>query len=576
MSKAVVAVVVVAAVAAGGGYSAFWFKKSEDFKEKIVTSITEINAKMKPLIKDGEFLRYESIQSSGFPLAMKLTLAKPVMTIPASTVMQLAPKEAWKGEVSPEFSWTEELGWGESVSLESNVLGSKFLASLTGDVTWKTTVGGAVRHSMVASSATPLTCELLTKPSGFLVSYPQFEDAESFFNAFESITCGSNTSVMKDATGATIATTDNYRLGITNVITNGNRNAALKYQIVNSEYLAAGDTIVKNYLDIIGEAIKQPPQKMTYSLSELGKNNINVDVSYNGPDNAAAIDNPNSTLSFDINALDLNSNLLNSNNNFHLAISPQGDERKIVLKTGSKTNVSSRYDQILADNIKATLTDLANAEGKTGKELDIAQSVQKFGSIDSLVEAALPQLHKQGDIVLNVDLEALGKKLDDSSEGRAKVNIFDVLTSLYGIKMKGELSSVKTQSANSNADITCLNCDTMIDDIANYVIRFTSYLNAVAPGTNAPVPSRDLANGIKVFIRSMALNGSDPAAKDLNIQVVMKESGDFTVSGKPVMETMQSYMTNVAPHLPKEQPPSIPPEQMPPEFREQMLNPSAQ
>lgn len=576
MSKVVATVFVVAAVAAGGGYSAYWFKKSEDFKEKIVTAITELNAKVKPVIKDGEFLRYESVQSSGFPLEMKLTLVKPVMTIPASTVMKLAPKETWKGEVSPEFEWTEELGWGDSVSLSADVLGSKFVAALTGDVTWKTTTGSTVRHALVASSATPLTCELKTKPSGFMVTFPQFEDAEAFFNAFESINCSSNSSVMKDATGATIATTDSIRLGITNVASAGHRNASIKYQIVNSEYLAAGDAIVNNYVNIIAEAIKQQPQKLTYSLSEMGKNNINIDIAYNGPDNAAAIDNPSTSLTFNINALDLNSNLLNSNNSFNLSISPEGDNRKIVLKTASKTNISERYDQILSDNIKATLTDLANTEGKTGKELDIAHSVQKFGSIDSLVDAALPKLHKQGDMVLNLDLEAVGKKLDDSSEGRAKVSVFDILTSLYGVKMKGDLASTKNQSPASNADITCINCDTLIDDISNYVIRFASYINTVAPDTKAPVPSRELANGIKTFIHSMALNGSDPAAKDLNIQLVMKESGDFTVSGKPVMEAMQSYMTNVAPHLPKEEAPAIPPEQMPPEFREQMLNPSAQ
>ncbi len=575
MSKPAIAVFAVAAVAAGG-YSAYWFKKSEDFKQQMITNITELNAKVKPLIKDGEFLRYESVQSSGYPFAMKLTLTKPVMQLPASAIMKQAPKESWKGDISPEFEWTEELGWGDSVSLSSDVLGSKFEATLNGDIHWKTTAGGTVRHTMVASSATPLTCELKTKPSGFLVTYPQFKDAESFFEAFEAINCGSSASVIKDATGATIATTDSYRLGITNVINAGHRNAGLKYQVINNEYLAAGDIIVTNYMNIVAEAFKQTPQKLTYSLSEMGKNNINVDIAYNGPDNAAAIDNPNSRLSLDINALDLNSNLLNSNNNLHLLIEPQGDNRRIALKSDSKTNISERYDQILADNIKLTLTDLASTEGKTGKELDIAHSVQKFGSIDSLVEAALPKLHKQGDITLHVDMEAVGKKLADSSEGQAKISAFDILTSLYGVKLKGDLAAIKNQSAASNVDITCLSCDTMIDDIARYFIRFASYINTVAPDTRTPVASPDLANGVKTFIRSVALNGSDPAAKDLNIQLVMKESGDFTVSGKPVTEAMQSYMTNVVPHLPREETPSIPPEQMPPEFREQMLNPSAQ
>lgn len=576
MSKPVVAVLAIAVVAAGGGYSAYWYKKSEDFKQNVVAGISELNAKVKPLLKDGEFLRYESVQSSGFPLSMKLTLVKPVMTIPASGIMKHAPKDTWKGEVSPEFEWTEELGWGDSVSLSSDVLGSKFEAALNGDVTWKTTTGGTVRHAMLASSATPLTCELKTKPTGFMVTFPQFKDAESFFEAFESIHCGSSNSVMKDATGATIATTDSYRIGMTNTVNAGHRSAKIKYQIVNSEYLAAGDAIVNNYVNIIAEAIKQQPQKLTYSLSEAGKNNINVDITYNGPDNAAAIDNPNSTIALDINALDLNSNLLNSNNALHLLIEPQGENRRIVLKTQSKTNVSERYDQILSDNIRATLTDLANAEGKAGKELDIAQSIQKFGSIDSLMDTALPKLHKQGDIILNIDLEAVGKKLDDSSEGQAKVNMFDIFTSLYGVKLKGELSSIKNKSPASNVDITCLNCDTMIDDISNYFIRFATYINTVAPETKAPVPSRELANGIKTFLRSVALNGNDPAAKDLNVQLIMKESGDFTVSGKPVMEAMQSYMTNIVPHLQKDPPPSIPPEQMPPEFREQMMNPTGQ
>lgn len=572
MSKPAIAFVAVVAVAAGG-YSAVWFQKAAEFKENFAKSVADINASMKPMMKNGDFFRYESAETSGFPLAMKLSVSKPVMEIPLGAVLRAAPKEALNGEVSPDFEWVEELSLGEGISLASDVMGSKFTLSVNGDLMLKSTTNGTVRHTLAATSATPFICELHTKPSGFLVSYPKFKDAESFFEAFENISCASNQSTLKDASNGTpLASTDKHSLSLRNVTSAGQRSAALKYEIVNSEYLPAGDMIMNNYVAIVSEAMKKPPQTIPYKLSEFGKNNFKIDMSYEGPDNTAAIDNPLTSITLDINSIDINSTVFNSNSSIHMKGHPEGDSRRIIVKADSKTTVSERYDQILSESIKNTLNELANVEGKTGKDLDIAQSIQKFGSIDSLVDAAVPKLHPQGEIVLSADIDLLGKKGAESSDSIVKVGRLDLYTSLYGIKSKGDFASAQAQPPKGNADITCVSCDTLVDDITNYAIRFANYMNAVSPQSKVPVPSAQLASGIKTFIRSLSLNGSDPNAKDLNIQIAMMESGDFTVSGKPGMEALQGYMTHVAPHLPQEPPPQIPPEQMPPEFREQLQN----
>lgn len=549
MRKSVVALALVTTILAGG-YTAVWQQKANEAKQRFIESVNKVNEKVKPVLPAGA-IRYESVETSGFPLAIGLTVHKPVMAIPASEVLKHLPKEFKLGAVKEGFTWTEELSFGDHMVLSADVIGSKHTVSFYGDTSSRAIVNGQAREATTSSASSPQVCNLSTKPNGFLKLLPDYTTAEEAIDAFKGIDCASGSTTSKDAKGDVLGTSDGLRIAITHVLEGSNRSIGFKLDS-KSQVSKAMDILINNYLAIITEATGTPVPSLPYSLSEAGKVGINIDLGFHGPATKEGFKDPNLAMKIDINAFDITSDLYNSVVSMHMATAPNGSEREGSIAIKTKGNTTERYDQLYALQLEKLLTDLANTEGKTGSELSIAQDVAKLGSPKALVAALLPKIHDFGDMVLDIDIN--GQAPNNPAhliQAKVNLNAFDILTSLYGLKIKGKYVGAQNKVPSGNADFTCVNCDSMITDMGNYAIRVANYINSVAPQSQIPVLSIQLVDGVKQFLHSVALNGTDANAKDLNIALVMTEAGEFNVSGKSIMDIMQSYMINVAPFLPK-------------------------
>lgn len=549
MRKSVVALALITTILAGG-YTAVWQQKANEAKQNFIEQVNKINDKVKPVLAAG-MIRYESVETTGFPLAIGLTVHKPVVTIPASEVLKHLPKEFKLGAVKEGFNWIEEFSFGDKMVFSADVTGSKHTLTFYGDSSVKAIVNGQAREVITGSVAAPGVCHFSTQPSGFLKIVPDYKTPEEAIDAFREFDCARGTSSSKNEKGEEIGTSDGFHLGLTHALEGSNRSVGFKLNL-NSQTYKAADTLINNYLAIITEATGTPIPPLPYSLSEAGKVGIKIDVGFHGPAHKDGFKDPNLAMNIDVNAFDITSDLYNSIVSMHMNTAPKGAEREGSLVVKTKGNVTERYDQLYAIQVEKLLTDLANPEGKTGSELTIAQSMAKLGSPKALVAALLPKFHDFGDMVLDIDIHGQAPN-NPAQIIQAKVNLnaFDILTSLYGLKTKGNYVGAQGKIPSGNADFTCVNCDSMITDMGNYAIRVVNYINSIAPQSQIPVPTVQLVDGIKQFLHSIALNGTDPNAKDLNIALVMKEAGEFTVSGKSIMDIMQSYMINVAPFLPK-------------------------
>lgn len=555
MRKVIVSVVALTAIGAGG-YTALWFKKANDFKQSFIESVASFNAQSKPMVKDGDVLVYESVEVSGFPYSLNLSVSKPKMQVPVASLLRLIPKEKAEWEVPAGFEWVENIGYSENITFSSNLMGSKYSLSFNGDRTSHSVVNGQTRYTLVSSSQGPVTCHLEVQPAGFLEIRPIFKDSESFFRSFRAFDCNvAGLDVKDSATGKSLGTSEKVGIEITNLANNGYRNATFKVQSVKTSYTPEFDTVINSIFDALGEAQGKKFPRLPYSFSELGENNLSMDIAYNGPDAVAALSSNDVKVKLDINEFDISSKLFSSTTKLHFTIDPQVQSRKVALKLYTKSNISERYDEIIGKQMQEMLAELSNAEGKTGRELEVAQDVARLGPTESLVAALLPKFHRFGDMVLDIDLDLDTPKKEGAPSGfsgKTVLNRLNITTAPYGFTSKGEATVVAEGAPSGSAEINCLNCDGLIDDLGNYLVNTSNYLNSVAaPDKKSDPLPRELFTGIKAFVRSIAVNGSDPAAKDLNITVSANSTGEYLVSGKQVMEAAQSYMTNVAPYMPK-------------------------
>lgn len=573
MSKPVIAVFAVVAIAAGG-YTAFWFKKADEFKNSVIQSAVALNEKAKPLLKGADAIRYESVVASGFPFGLTLTINKPIVTLPVDAIMRALPKETFEGQVPEGFSWIEEISYVDGISLSRDLLGSKHTVVINGDRVGKSVVNGQVRHAISSSSSSPLVCNLVTEPSGFLAMSPIFKDAASFTANFHSADCGISGLSVKDTTsGGLLASADKYYISFGDVVIGGKRATTFKFQSSGVKYTPAIDAVFNDYLHIASEASGMPMKDLPYSFSEFGDSSANIDVAYNGPSTEAGFSDKQLKFSFDVNAFDFHSNLFHWEQYIHVATEPQGTDRKAIINMHSKANVSERYDQMLATQVRDFFAELAKTEGKSGKNLMVATKVATLGSPDALVVNVLPRFHPLGDMVfdVNANLEGPNDTINFFTQGHGTLSAIDILTAPYGLKTTAAYSGSKGKALPSgNIDFNCINCDALIDDAGNYITRFTAYLSALEPEKKVVLPTKELYDGIKAFVHSIALNSEDKAAKDLHFNIVMKDTGDVTISGKPVMEAMQAYMTFIVPHLPVQPAPEpVPADKLPPMLRPQ-------
>ncbi len=572
MSKPVIAVLALAAVAAGG-YTVLWNKEAAHLKDVAASMVAQTNEAAKPLMKTGELIHVDGYETSGFPFAITVNAKNPTISIPVDALFRIKDQDEGKTTVPADFSWIEEINYAQGISFSADAMGSKFTLAFNGDHTQKSIVNGKVRNAFVMSSDSPMLLKLETSSLG-LFSLPQFKDAETFAKVFHTASISSNHVTIKDLNNnAVIGTSGIANFSIHNKVDAGTRSASIKFEANGSKYTKDADPLFTSYLALIGEVIGKTPQKLPYSISELNDSSYNIDIAYVGPDNFSGFTDSKVKARFDVNAFDVKSPLINTETMLHASTEALNNERKILLNMHIGANVSERYEQVLRDQFKTALEELANTQGKSGKELEVAQSMAKLGSPSEIVNTLLPKFHALGDMSYDMDINAQGP-LDPKafvSQAHYEVNAFNILSTPYGIKLKLQVDGMKpNKTPTGNLTLACLNCDAMIDDASNYVNRFLNYMDAMTPEKKTVHASQAFYDGVKAFLHSIALNGKDPAAKDLNITAEMKNTGDISVSGKPIMEVMQSYMTNIAPNLPAQpanetvpSPSTVPPLSMP-------------
>lgn len=549
MRKPVIAVSTAIAVAAGA-YTAMWFKKADEFKSAFVASAIALNEKTKPMLKEGSLFQYGSVDVTGFPFAMQITVHQPVLRLPVASLLRSLPRVEEDGEelkaIPADYDWVEEVAYKDSLTLSSNLMGSQFTLSAGGERTHKSIIAGTVRQSIISTSRTPLVCHLTTPPTGFLLMQPVFSDAQSVINSFHGVGCDVTGLTVKDEKNTPIATSEKIHFGLSNVVEKAHRTAGLTFITDQTKYGTGFDVLLKHYIQVAADISGEKPEPIGYSFTEVGETSMNVDLAYNGPENLDELEKNNTSADIDINAFDFQSALAKSQNKGSLHIRSGSDSSKVSISVASRFSVSEAYDAMMAKKTTEMLQALANPSSKPNM----------MGSFGAL----FPHLHELGDVAINLDLSletpstaAANSELAFLEQGNATLKTFEITTARHGLKSNGALVHPKDKFPSGNLNIACINCDSLIDGVGGFYIDLGEKIKAMAPSDKPKMKTitKEILGGVKRFVHGIAINGSDANAKDLNIAIVGKDTGDFTVSGKSIMDVAQLYSTTIEPHLPQ-------------------------
>jgi hypothetical protein len=555
MRKYIVPAVIVIVIIAAGGYTAFWFKQADNFKHMLEQSIAALNDQAKSLKSDNTLVKYDSIHVTGYPTHMVLEIIKPVVDVPMSAFLQKTSTPPTVIAAAPPASeWIEEISYGEKVSFTGDITGSHFTLVAAGDRTHKSIVNRTTRHTLISSSVTPLTCHIAVEhPRGApWTMQPIFSDLPTFLSIFRAFDCNVHGVVLKDAaTGTSLFTADNFSTFASHNPMDGiNHALTFKLDYQNAIAFPASDAIVKEYADWSYSALGMPADTYRALPSLYGNQNASFDMHYEGTidklNDAAAMH-----LTFDINKFNMKNALLDTELQAHIKSMPQGTvERTTSIVINGRTEVSELYDEIIAKQLAAIFSSLQHDEADKAHP-ELKQLAIQMGTPEEIAAALTPHLHNLGKISLDMNVNAKGANRTDLflKNGIFTVDAMDLVATPYGIKIKGMgNASIQGKSPSADISITCITCDTLVNDAGSYAMRIQSVFNRIQPGKQ-PYVTVDLLEGIKQFLHGIAENSADKNPQDLVIHIVMKDTGEFTISGKQVIQVLGLYGTTIAPRL---------------------------
>lgn len=547
MRKLIVGLVVVVALVFA--YSIYWHKKAGEFKQMFAQAVEAINMAAKPFARDDAFVQYDGLQVTGFPFSMAVEMIKPTFTVPVSALLSRLPHDT---SVPMPYDWTEKLEYRDKMVFSGTATGDHYTFSIRGDQVQTAYINKKARHQFIVNSR-PLSCTVrLSQTVGGSPWSMQsaFAEPEMIASIFRALECRVEDIAVKDvASGATILTIDGLSSSTGLEEAGGvNFKTYFKADVRNIRAAKAFDGIAKDFARMGYTLFGK--QKLAESLpsvaSEYGEQNAKIDVSYVGPLDPKLFEATDLNLRLDVNALSLENALYNISAQSHVSNLPQGMQRVVSQNTQVRAEVKPHYVQLLQQTAAAYLADAMDTAGKKGDALKFAQSIALMGTPTDLSVSLVPQLHTFGKMGLDINMSIRGPndKTLFFTQSVAKLDKLDAMTELYGIKMKGTSDMSIAGLPVGETNVTCVSCDTMIDDMGNWAMRYETVFDRVAK--KPPVLTRAIVEGTKQFLHGISENSE---SKDLQIDYVLRNMV-LLVSGKTLADINSIFQSTLAPVLP--------------------------
>jgi hypothetical protein len=324
------------------------------------------------------------------------------------------------------------------------------------------------------------------------------------------------------------------RIYITHILSATSRQARLYLKASDSEVTPQGDALIAAYMQVLS-----PDYPFPAHLSLYGKQNMEIDLTYNGPSNL--LQTPGQSLvEIKLGKFDISNQMYNSSANFYLKNDIQGDARAFKLSLKAESTVNEQYDALLQEMIRSMIRGLyTNKDPKLAAAQPFLQQYTP-NQMYAIVYPAIPNLHSFGKMVEAVDFSFQGSP--DFKVGDATLDTFELSAAPYGITGKGSAKlTVGHPLPVGSLTLVCTNCPRLVDDMAAYNARLQKtviYFNPAQAASMTLDPK--LVEGIKGFLGIIAQTaGGDK--NTFTYVITSDETAGIAVNGKRPDELMHLY-----------------------------------
>lgn len=549
------AVVLVILIALGGAYTYYWNKQAHDFEAGVKDFIDQQNAIAKPYLKDTPLIRYSGITTSGFPLAMQVSVINPVMEVPASAFLEAyipAPTPA-PANAAPPQSLVLEIAYNGPVTLTSNLWADDFSLSIPADSTITSKVNNEAKKPISSTLASAASCHLAIENQNNLPwTLPQsFASSNAFLGAFRSFDCDLPGIAVKSDSGELLSSADDLSLfASSRPVDEENYMIAFTFTGKNVKALPAYDVLLNTYAPLFYDALHIPQeQRSPINVSQYGEQNSHIDISYEGPLDRKYLADTSANVNFDIAALDFKNALYDTSTRVHFSTATHSNQRESILRIHSSFDANELYEQFIAKKLSALFAEIAQSPIA---DIKFTTDVAALNKPDELAAVATPKFKTLGAIKFDADINVSNDKdknmLDD---GTISIHSLNLTVNPYGLAIKGDGKAAGTPTGEVFA--TFMLCDDMVTGVGNYLTAIDSLLATARP-RQVHYVTPQLIEGAKQFLHALNEN-ADKNSKDVIVHVIMNDKG-LTISGKQLLEVLGLYDMNITQNLPQTEQPA--------------------
>ncbi len=527
-----------------GGYCITWFAQAAQAKRNVEQLLTLVNAKQ-------PYLTYESLETSGFPFDIYLTITKPHFTGRIDTLLQELAAGSTDAELKQSFAKLPEIHQDiladGSITLGISPLSDRYVLQMHGNWLTTSTLAGQ-KTTMVSESPADNVCHLqMARGSLFTLLWDvdfSRREPQQLARDFRMFDCIIPEVTITDASSkAVLASRGASRFYITSTPDGGQENIRLYLKSADTEITPAGDAMVESYASIIRAF---DPYAYIPKYSSFGKQSVELDMTFAGSFPAQGGVPFSGNMEFRIDKFDMSSNMHKSNASFLISNRVDNGQRFAKLALNSVSTVTELYDNYLEGMIASLVRSAYDEAGKA--QVSPYKSVMERYTQDemvAIVQPAIPKFQPLGKMVQSADASYQGD--EHFTNGEFNLAGIEVSATPYGITGKGTAKTMPGQMfPTANIVLVCANCAVMMDDIASYAARIQNVMAYFAPeGQGAP--NVKIAEAVKRFMTALAAKDADGTT--FTYAISSSPAMGVEISGKNMQAIQSLYNEYILPAM---------------------------
>ena len=541
MRNMILLIVSVFFVIVFGGLTISWFIQAHQMKKAVEKAIGDINHGV-------PYLGYNSIEASGYPWSINISVVKPRFTGRFDNFLRQALSngntDMAKTLLPKMRGWDEDAVLDGRITFGVNMFSDRYTLSAEGK--WRST--SMIDNNLLTfdgNSTGDMGCSLkLERRDNFLTSLwnvasLQDEDRD-IAGELRSLECmNEGFSITEMGFNDILYSHGPQHLLVTQDVTDKHRKLHFLLNSKDVELSPRGNTFVFFYMQAFNGVDIIPPR-----ISESGKQNVDIDFDYDGP--LELKDLTTEAINVSLNKAHMQSNVGTLDALFKYSVKPNGDDRSVFFNTSLVAIPNKGYDNYITNRFR----DIAhNLFISSDERLAKARSkLSKYTEDEGfeLIKPVVPTMEALGKFSQNIVASYEGK--NDLSEGNLNLDEFEIGTDPYGITAKGNLRMASKKMPEPHVKITCRNCLQMIDDASAYARKVVQTYNYFeSENIQPPIADIHKVNGLKSFLTDLATPPKSSIGADLVYIIAGDGSPNITVNGKSLEEVNKLYSTYLPP-----------------------------